>query len=103
MAFLLKLLLCLVLIAACVYETRSCIINFNKVKGSVFSFLGAFAWAAVAWLWVYLAGVVVYTGTFAGTDYFNLIAAGCVLAGFVSACLACYVDFYKDMPKGPTR
>lgn len=103
MAFLLKLLLCLVPAVACVYETRSCIINFNKIEGSYFSFLGAVAWATVAWLWVYLAAKLVYTGKFTGTEYLNFIVAGCVLAGFVSACLACYVDFYKDMPKGPTR
>lgn len=103
MAFLLKLLLCLVLVAACTYETRSCIINFNKYRGSYFSFLGAVAWSAVAWLWVYLTGVLVFTGTFVGNENFNYLAAGCVLAGFASACLACYVDFYKDMPKGPTR
>ncbi len=103
MAFLVKLLLCLALIGACAWETNNCVAKFNHIKGSILSFFGAVAWAANGWLWVYLGAVALYTGQFVGTTYINYVAAGCVLAAFVSVSLACYVDFYKDMPKGPTR
>lgn len=103
MAFLAKLLLCLAFVGFTAYETRSLLLNFNKPNGSVLSFLGAVAFASVAWFWVYLTGLVLVYGEFVANSLSGGIVASCVIVGFISSCLACYVLFYKDMPKGPTR
>jgi len=99
----LELLLCLAFVSFTAYETRSLLLSFNKPQGSVLSFLGAVAFASVSWFWVYLTGVVAYNGQFVENALTGGIAATCVIVGFVTACLSCYVLFYKDMPKGPTR
>lgn len=103
MKFVLELLLCLAFIGFTAYETRSLLLNFNKPTGSVLSFLGAVAFASVAWFWVYLFGLVIIHGEFVANSLSGAIVASCVIVGFISSCLSSYVLFYKDMPKGPTR
>ncbi len=103
--FLLKLALSLAFVAFMAYETRDSVLRFNQPNARVTSFLAAVAFASVGWVWVYLVGELLITGQFAASanSYFGGLVACCIIAGFISVCLASYVLAVRDLPKGPTR
>lgn len=103
MLFLLKLVLSLAVVYWSAKGTKAQILQFAQPKSSVLSFFGANAFASLGWFWAYLVGELLITGHFTQNENVAYIAAGSVIAGFITSCLTLYVLFYKDMPKGPTR
>lgn len=101
--FLTKLILSLAVVYWSAKETKALLLKFAQPKSSVLSFFGATAFAGLGWFWMYLVGELLLTGHFTQNENIAFIAAGSVIAGFITACLYFYVLFYKDTPKGPTR